>query len=528
MSDDFVRDLEEELVAAARFRAHRRSRRFVLPRLPRRRAVGGALAGAALAALAIAAVLTLTRGDHDRAADERRVTPPPSGFVVPLAPMLPGYSCGERDVREQPAAPAMPDFAVLARQQHEDDGLIEEVGASLPVGTFDRTEVRLAGDRRLRTRLHVVPSMAVPDDASCVAEGPGLCLVIELGTWYRCFRLTDVRGGRALARTPEGRIVGVVPDGIERVGLEAAGRTAAAVVVDNVYEAELDVPSGTPVRVRIAGRGDCTRTVAPELLERVATLRREPDVGFGMPQAAVDVLGEWKWQLDAIVEDGARFWGGGEDVEYWAVPVVKQGSPDCAPARHVCVVAVVVDAARADAQCNLGRAVPGWRLAPLLPDHAVIYGTVPDGVTGARVTIGDRTDEVDAGDNVTGGVLPFPYRDGARTHVELIRRAGVRLPTVGVVDAGGPARAVVTSLREQGYETLDAITPGVKDQPRTDVYFRPGRTSGEAALAVAEALAAVEATVIPTVTVIPTDDAERVPRPVQVTDADVVVVVGGG
>ena len=45
MSDDFVRDLEEELVAAARFRAHRRSRRIVLPRLPRRRAVGGALAG---------------------------------------------------------------------------------------------------------------------------------------------------------------------------------------------------------------------------------------------------------------------------------------------------------------------------------------------------------------------------------------------------------------------------------------------------------------------------------------------------
>ena len=159
-------------------------------------------------------------------------------------------------------------------------------------------------------------------------RGPGLCLVIELGSWYRCFRLTDVRGGRALARTPEGRIVGVVPDGIERVGLDAAGRTASAPSSSTTSTR----PSSTcrPARRFACGSPDAaaaTRTVAPELLERVATLRREPDVGFRMPQAALDVLGEWKWQLDAIVEDGARFWGGGEDVEFWAAPVVKRGSP---------------------------------------------------------------------------------------------------------------------------------------------------------------------------------------------------------
>ncbi len=55
MSDDFVRDLEEELVAAARYRAGRRQRRVRLPR-PSRRAVGGALLGAAtVAAIAVLA-----------------------------------------------------------------------------------------------------------------------------------------------------------------------------------------------------------------------------------------------------------------------------------------------------------------------------------------------------------------------------------------------------------------------------------------------------------------------------------------
>ena len=151
---------------------------------------------------------------------------------------------------------------------------MDDVAAALPVATFDRTETRLAGDRRLRTRLHVVPSLGVPDDESCLFEGPGLCLVVEHGGWYRCFRLADVRAGRALARTPDGLVVGIVPDGVGSVALTAAGRTVSAPVVDNVYEAQLGVPSGTRLRVRIARPEDCEREVAPELLARVATLRR--------------------------------------------------------------------------------------------------------------------------------------------------------------------------------------------------------------------------------------------------------------
>ena len=62
-----------------------------------------------------------------------------------------------------------------------------------------------------------------------------------------------------------------------------------------------------------------------------------------------------------------------------------------------------------------------WRLAPLLLGNAAIYGVVPDGVTRVRVTIGDVSAEVEARDNVVGGVLPFPYRAEADTRVELLR-----------------------------------------------------------------------------------------------------------
>jgi hypothetical protein len=63
-----------------------------------------------------------------------------------------------------------------------------------------------------------------------------------------------------------------------------------------------------------------------------------------------------------------------------------------------------------------------WRLTPLLEGHAAIYGIVRDGVTGVRVTMRGEAAEVDARDNVVGGVLPFGYHDDDRTRVEYVRR----------------------------------------------------------------------------------------------------------
>src|SRR5215218_8463984 len=165
------------------------------------------------------------------------------------------------------------------------------------------------------------------------------------------------------------------------------------------------------------------------------------------------------------------------------------------------------------AQCVLQprRGGAHWRVSPQLPDHAVIHGTVPDGVIGARVTVGKLTAEVAARNNVIGGVLPLPYEDGVQ--VELIRRPRPVPPVVGVVDAtgiSGVAANVLAKIRRSGHPVLDA-------QPRTDVYWRPQRATRHEAEVVAELLRAELRRIA---------NRGRLPRPVLETDAGIVVVVG--
>ena len=386
--DGFVAALEEELVEAARFRAWRRRNRLALP-LVRLRALAVI---AALTLVAVVGALAVGRGGSDRTASDRRATHQAS-FVVPLAPMRSTTACRGLDVRGESA---------------------EEAAAAIGVT-----------DGVLRTGVRVVSPLGVSDDADCVpGEGPGACLVVEDRSSYRCFGLADVRAGRAVARTAEGLVVGVVPDDVDRVTLTARGRTAAAVVVDNVYEARLGVPSGTPVRVALDRLWDdeCQREVAPGLLARVATLRREPDDRVPVPQAVRQALdGGSEYRFDGGLLRGARRWGSDAGVEFWTVPVVARGSEWCAPANGVCVVAVPPEAP-ADAECmqRRRRNPEFWRVAPLLPGNAAIFGVVADDVIGARVTVGMLTARVDARENLIGGVLPFPHEDGVR--VDLIRR----------------------------------------------------------------------------------------------------------
>lgn len=386
--DGFVEALEEELVEAARFRASRRRNRLALPLV-------GLRALAVIAALTLVAVvgaLAVGRGGSDRAAPDRSATQQAS-FVVPPEPMLSTAGCRGLDARGESAAEAAAGIGVT-------DGV-------------------------LRTGVRVVSPLGVSEDADCVSgEGPGACLVVGDRSSYRCFGAADVRAGRALARTAEGLIVGIVPDDVDRVTLTARGRTAGAVVVDNVYEARLGVPSGTPVRVALDRLWDdvCQREVAPGLLARVAALQREPDERVPVPQAVRQALdGGSEYRFDGVLLRGARRWGSDGDVAFWTVPVVARGSEWCAPANGVCVVAVPPDPP-ADAECMLRRRrnPEFWRVAPLLPGNAAIFGVVADDVIGARVTLGTLTAQVDARENLIGGVLPFPYEDGVR--VDLIRR----------------------------------------------------------------------------------------------------------
>lgn len=128
-----------------------------------------------------------------------------------------------------------------------------------------------------------------------------------------------------------------------------------------------------------------------------------------------------------MVEDRSRYWGADGGVDFWVVPAVTLGEAECEPATAVCVVAVT-RGGRADAECVLEeeRRRDAWRLTPLLRDHAAIYGIVPDGVTGVRVTLKGKTVAVEARDNVVGGVLPFRYHP--KTRVAYVRDKAASKP----------------------------------------------------------------------------------------------------
>ena len=523
----FLQELEEELVEAARFRASRGRprRRPRLPRSPRvpARAVRSALAGAAAIALAVAIAGLALGGGGDRP------QPPPatSGRAAPLVAMLSAERCFARAVEERPATPAMPYLSVFRYRQGVADRLAADLGDSLPVATFRPAETRLAADGRRGTRLHVVASLGVSAGGGCAADdGPGVCLVADDGARFRCFTLAAIRAGLAFVRTDRGSIAGIVPDGVERVTLSAGGQRATGRVADNVYEAELRVPPGTRVGVAVgqAGEAACAREVGTGLLSRVAALRREPGERV-LPTAALSRLRE-DGRIADVVERGARFWGADAGVEFWVVPVVRAGKPGCAPADRVCLVAVP-DGARAAVHCLLLREwnVEQWTIAPLYAGNAVVLAIVPDRVNGARVAIGDQAALVDAKRNVLAGMLPFPHDDFAMKSVEQTYSRDPAKPRVGVVDAAGRqgryhAEYILRRLGELGYPTVDAITPGVKAQADTELYWWPGRSPDLEIGRLARSLKVDR--------VIRIDAPYLAPAPVLRTDAPIVVVAGQG
>lgn len=245
----FLGELEEELLAAARFRADRRARRVLVPR----RLLRPSLAG-------VAALLLLALLVDNRTAEERRVTPVPSGSVVTLRPMQRDTDCGGAAPGSEPWAREPTGLGVLERPQRKDDVLPAAALEQLPLGSVDPALTRRGGSVGALTTVHVVPSRAVPVEGRCGrAASPGICLV-ETRLRFRCFSVWEVGSGRALARSPLGLIVGLVPDGVVAVKLSARGHTVNADVVDNVYEAQLDVPAGTQVRFAVTRRSPTHRS----------------------------------------------------------------------------------------------------------------------------------------------------------------------------------------------------------------------------------------------------------------------------
>jgi hypothetical protein len=528
----FLADLEEELDAAARFLATRRkplprprlpaSMRSLAPRLrapkwpaalrrlPRRAALAGA---AALALAAVVAAFALGGGDGDQ-------QPPATfGATARLVPMVERPRCFAHIVRKRRAAPVLPYFSVFNRRPRLDDKLGPDMGESLPIATYHPAEPRLAADGRRGTRLHLVPSLGVSTDRGCAADdGPGLCLYEDSTGRYSCFGIERIRDALAFARTARGSVVGIVPDGIGTVTLNAGGRRASARVEGNVYEAELRVAPGTPVGVVVtrAGPPGCEREAAPGLLAAVAALRRPPTDRL-LPMAALSELRDYPEVAD-VVERGARFWGAEDGVEFWVVPIAERGSHACDPARGACVVAVprVADPEAACAYSPHDVEDGYWEMSPLLRERGAVYGLVPDEIAGGRVTFGARSEEVPARDNVIAGLFSFPYEDPL--FLDLTRRPAPSLPRVGIVDAGGGPGAIVRRLERAGYDPLRAIIPADDPQRRTVVHWHPRRATFAEAAAVARAIDAAE--------LIRIRGEARTPRAVLHAAGPVVVVVG--
>ena len=512
--DRFLDELEEELVEAARFRAARRSRRRPLPRPPLRALLGAA----AVLAAAAGAALALSGGDDERAAPGRPVDPSPIGQTQAyLLPMLPLRSCEPPSKESLSTGGLAADVALLRRTRTDSDAISFEP-SRLPIAGFDARATRRAAP--LSSLLHVVPSSHVAVDGRCRSDsGPGACLVASEQE-FRCFTDAEVRGGRAVARTSTGTLLGLVPDGVDHVTVHDVGTRFGVEVAGNVYEAQVgDVPARQILlSFHQPGEG-CRREVTPALLARVPVLRETAQPGLPLPREAIDTLSEWGPRIAAIVDDRARFWGGDERVAFWAVPVVTGGG-GCAPANRACVVALA-PSGDSGAACGLrARDVGGeaWQVAQLRPAHAVIYGLVPAEVIWASVTVDGSTGRAEAGNGVIGEVLPFPYRNDSKVRVDLVR-GPVAPPTVGVVDATGIPRGGENKravIRAAGYPTVAAPIGAPAPVSRTVVYWRPTGTSRHEAGLVARLLQAGLRRV----------DSERSPGWVAEIPTPVVVVVG--
>ena len=304
--DAFADQLEEELVAAAQFRAARHAlrarpapqgalrRRFAAPR----RRTPAVVLIAVAAAVALAALAFGGGGDPPgRAAPP---APPPGGFALALPPMQGPTPCGRPKRVRIPATGAFAAFALLARPQRLRDPLQRIPARALPIGDYDPQAVRRPSAVQLASEVRVVPTTAVVRGRCGSDGGPGLCLVVDERA-LRCFTTTEARAGRGLALTPLGTVVGIVPDGIDRVTVAGA----PADVVENVYEAWPGRSVGDRVGVAFSRAGDrsCERTVAPALLERVAALRAPAGA------AAAGRRGRRAAQLPLVARRDRRGWG---------------------------------------------------------------------------------------------------------------------------------------------------------------------------------------------------------------------------
>jgi hypothetical protein len=364
--NDFIADLETELVAAARRRATGRRR---LPR-PRLTTVAAVAAVVLIAVVAVAAVRGI---ESSGTGDERPATPPPSSG--------PGVTL---------TLPAAADAASAPR-------CADAVGGYSPSGVrlsvFDRAQT--AGDRLPGDLSWLPASMYVP--GSVRQAGPGLhlvtagiterpcgdnqvyqtgaCVIAGRAEAGRCFTGAQIASGAAVT-VFRGTAYGIVPDGIESVELSWDGGDAAATVHDNAYAVD-GVPANG--RVHIQPSGAVEGCVPSAAVYDAAPALRLP--AAGTPPRSLDTAmqqlglgGDWLAH--------ARHLTTRTGIEIWVVPDMPCDRDDRQPER------VCLQADGGSLLCDTPsriRAQGVWRQS-----GQVIAGFAPDGARRAEVRTGER------------------------------------------------------------------------------------------------------------------------------------------
>ena len=315
--------------------------------------------------------------------------------TVSLAPLPANGACGIPRRREhEPSLLAVTDaMGIFRRTRHSNDAAADHELRGVPADGIDSRFTRTP--RGLGHRFTVMPTYTVKK--TCEADpgegqsrqGPSGACVIRSGgpeVTSRCFDMAAIREGRAAALADSGRVVGLVPDGIERVIVEIDGQRTETSVVENAYLAR--VPAGdepTEARISLLRESLDGCEPSPALRQAAPALNRPPNPG-GVPEI---VRRSVRWDVDSrIAAKYARIWGGGDGITYWVVPHLRceVASFD---ADMVCVTPVKDEYDQASSGC----VEPGDTGMIHFPDGdlSAVAGFAPADAREAHVTVDERT-----------------------------------------------------------------------------------------------------------------------------------------
>ena len=371
--NDFIADLETELVAAAHRRAAGR-RRVPRPRLT-------TIAAAAAVVLVALAAFAAVRGiDSSGTGDERPATPPPSsgpGVTLTLPAAVEAVGADRCAQAMGGYAPSGVRLSVFDRGQTPRDQLGGDL-SWLPASMYAPGTARQVGPG-----LHLV--LAGVTEQPCADKQvfqAGACVVVGRQAG-RCFTGAQIASGAAVTAF-RGTAYGIVPDGIASVDLSWDGGGASGTVRDNAYAIE-GVPAGKRVHVEPSGEAaGCTPSAAA--YDAAPALRLPAE---GTPPRTLDAAmqqlgsrGDWLAH--------ARHFTTRSGLEIWVAPDMPCDRAD-QRAEQVCLLVVAAD--RPGPVCETPAEIA--QQGGLVESGRIVAGFAPAGKRTAEIrTVGSNDVEL--------------------------------------------------------------------------------------------------------------------------------------